>query len=1002
MKTRQGWRRYCNRHTLFRTLGAVVLVTSISACGGGDSGGGGGIIGTGIEMRGTVPTNRQFADSTIGIKAASGERTTGVIGSNGRFVVAGVLGTAPYLLRVDLGNDDAYYGVAHSLNGASVTQNVHAYSDLAIRNWFATEGLDIDAAFNSSAALDDLPSESEIEAIDASILDVLRQALAAYGLSGTDLSTVSFDSDDLGVDQFLDRNPVLINNGSITIIISEPTDDTQTVVSSNLSIDTDLTATDNQPPSAPTGLRVLPSASDEIVLVWDAATDNLAVSGYEVLRDGVVVATTAFPLFVDSPLDRGVTYTYNIVAIDAAGNPSLPSESGSAQTLEAPDTEAPPTATDLTFVTGNDSIVVRWTQSSIADVASFRILRGEGSTMLDQIARVTSTALTDGGLNSGTEYCYQVITSDASANESGPSEIGCATTTGTDLGGVDPGPGPGPDVTEPPVLVSSLLEVDVSGLACETELETLSISEMVVLDESCYRVTGNINVNQNGQLIVEAGTVLKFDSGHQLQVNDGGSLAVNGTAAAPVVFSAVDPTPGIWDGVHFRFSNSTRNELNNLVIEFGGQSNEAGLVTTGFTSSQVRLSLNNVLVRGSVGDGVALSANTIIGDFNGLISTGNARSASAFAEVAANFGPDSQMTGNTVDALFIENSTINTATTWQKIDVPFLMDRLDVDAPLAISEGSEVRFESGGMIEVGADGSLSAIGTALEPIVFTGTEMTPGYWNGIRFRFSNSTNNRLEHAVVEYAGSLASDGAGVYVVAFSSSPARLAMSDVVLRNNEGPGFRISDNAVVTEFSNVVSSGNGMSGVVAPFTVGALGSNLNLQGNTVDGVLITNGTLSTAATWPALNVPYLFDSIDVDAVLTISAGAAFVAESGAEIEVSADGALNAVGTAESPITFVGGQSITGHWDGITYRFSNNPLNVLDFVTVANGGSGGASNSTGNISVVCFTSSPTLLSISNSTISDSAGFGIHRNQASCGVTVGANVTFSGNLEGDINTP
>ncbi|MFK7855769.1 MAG: fibronectin type III domain-containing protein [Granulosicoccus sp.] len=1002
MRTRQGWRRYCNRRTLFRTLSAVVLVSSISACGGGDSGGGGGIIGTGIEMRGTVPTNRQFADSSIGIKAASGERTTGVIGSNGRFVVDGVLGTAPYLLRVDLGNDDAYYGIAHNLDGASVTQNVHAYSDLAIRNWFATEGLDIDAAFNSTAALDDLPSESEIEAIDASILDVLREALTAYGLSGTDLSTVSFDSDDLGVDQFLDRNPVLINNGSITIIISEPENDTQTVVSSNLPINTDLTASDDIPPSAPTGLRVLPSASDEIVLVWDAATDNVAVSGYQVIRDGVVIATTAFPLFVDSPLDRGVVFTYNIVAVDAAGNPSLPSESGSGQTLEEPDTVAPPIATDLTFVTSNDSIVVRWTQSSIADVASFRVLRGEGSAMLDQIARVTSTALTDGGLNSGTEYCYQVITSDASENESEPSEIECTTTTGTDLSGGNPNPGPGPGVTEPPVLVSSLLEVDVSGLSCETELETLSISEIVVLDEPCYRVTGNIDVNQNGQLIVEAGTVLKFDSGHQLQVNDGGSLAVNGTEAAPVVFSAVDPTPGIWDGVHFRFSNSTRNELNNLVIEFGGQSSGAGLLTTGFTSSQVRLSLNNVLVRGSVGDGVALSANTIISDFNGFISTGNARSASAAAEVAANFGPDSRMTGNAVDALFIENSTINSATTWQKIDVPFLTDQLDVNAPLAISEGSEVRFESGGSIAVGADGSLSAVGTASEPIVFTGTEMTPGYWRGIQFRFSNSTNNRLEHAVIEYAGSLANDGAGVYLLAFSSSPARLAVSDVVFRNNDGPGFRITDNATLTEFSNVVSSGNGMSGVVAPLTVGALGSNLDLQGNTVDGLSIIDGTLSAAATWPALNVPYLFDNLDVDAVLTVAAGASFIADGGASIEVTADGALNAVGTAASPITFVGAQSITGHWDGISYRFSNNPLNVLDFVTISNGGSGGASNATGNISVACFSSSPSLLSISNSTISESAGFGIHRNQADCGITVGANVTFSGNLEGDINTP
>jgi len=1004
MKTKLHWGRCCNRSSLFRTITTALLLATLSACGGGGGGGGeegGGIIGTGIQLRGTVPTNRQFAESTIEIKSASGERTTGVIGTNGRFTVDAVPGDAPYLLKVDLGNDNAYFGVAHSLDAASVTQNVHAYSDLAIRNWFATQGLDIDAAFNSSGALSNLPSEAEIAAIDARILNVLRESLSAYGLAGTNLSTVSFDSDNLGVDRFLDRNPVLINNGTITIIITEPNDDTQAIVSSGLPINTDLTAPDNVPPSSPTGLRVLPSASNEIVLAWESATDNIAVSGYEVVRDGVVVATTAFPLFIDSPLDSGVTFDYSIIAVDAADNKSLPSETGSSQTLAAPDTTAPPAATDLSFETSNDGIVVRWTQSSIGDVASFRVLRGEGPTMLDQVARVTSTALTDGGLNSGTEYCYQIITSDASVNESAPSEIGCASTTGTVLGG-GTGVEPPAVITPPTGSVSALLDVDVSGLLCETELETINIAEIVTLDAPCYRVSSNINVNQNGQLIVAAGTVLKFASGNRLQVNDGGSLTVNGTEAQPVVFSALDPTPGIWDGVQFRFSNSTRNVLNNLVIEFGGQINGAALSTVGFTSSQVRLSVNNVLVRGSVGDGVALSANSIIGDFNELISTGNARSASASAAVASNFGPDSQLTGNTLDALAIENSTLAVATTWQKIDVPYQLDRIDIDAPLSIPAGAELRFESGGLLEVGTDGSLSAIGTVAEPIVFTGLEPTPGYWSGIKFRFSNSTNNRLAHAVVEYAGSATSDGAGVYMVAFTSSPARLAVADSIFRFNEGPGFRFSDNVTVMEFSNVLSTSNGVSGVVAPSSIGSLGANLDLQGNTQDGLRMINGTLQTAATWPALNVPYLFDRLDVDAPLTVSPGASFVADSGGVIEVGTDGSLNAVGSVSLPITFVGSQSITGHWDGIDFRFSNNPLNVLDFVTVSNGGGGGASATSGNISLACFLSSPVQVAISNSTLSESAGFGIYRNDASCGINVGANVTFSGNVQGDINTP
>ena len=230
----------------------------------------------------------------------------------------------------------------------------------------------------------------------------------------------------------------------------------------------------------------------------------------------------------------------------------------------------------------------------------------------------------------------------------------------------------------------------------------------------------------------------------------------------------------------------------------------------------------------------------------------------------------------------------------------------------------------------------------------------------------------------------------------------MAVTDSILRSNEGPGFRFSDNVVVTEFSNVQSTGNGESGVVAPLSGGALGTGLNLLGNTQDGLRIINGSVKSAATWPALNVPYLFDRIQVDAPLTVSPGAAFVADGGGVIQVNENGALIAAGSAALPITFVGGQSITGHWDGLLFRFTNNSLNVLDFVTVSNGGGGGASTSSGNITLTCTQSSPVQVAISNSIVSNSAGFGIYRTSANCVVNGNTNNTYSGNVQGEINLP
>jgi chitodextrinase len=85
-------------------------------------------------------------------------------------------------------------------------------------------------------------------------------------------------------------------------------------------------ALDTQPPSAPTNLGVTTAKGRKVVLAWEAATDNVGVTGYRVFRDGALVATVPSGLtYSDSP--RRGDHTYYVVAIDAAGNQSQPSNS---------------------------------------------------------------------------------------------------------------------------------------------------------------------------------------------------------------------------------------------------------------------------------------------------------------------------------------------------------------------------------------------------------------------------------------------------------------------------------------------------------------------------------------------------------------------------------------------------------------------------------------------------------------------------------------------------
>ncbi|BBA95885.1 putative secreted glycosyl hydrolase [Actinacidiphila reveromycinica] len=83
------------------------------------------------------------------------------------------------------------------------------------------------------------------------------------------------------------------------------------------------TSGDTQPPSAPTALAYTQPASGQIKLTWSAASDNVAVTGYEVFRGGTKIATTAGNTlsYTDSQPDTA-TVTYYVRAVDAAGNES--------------------------------------------------------------------------------------------------------------------------------------------------------------------------------------------------------------------------------------------------------------------------------------------------------------------------------------------------------------------------------------------------------------------------------------------------------------------------------------------------------------------------------------------------------------------------------------------------------------------------------------------------------------------------------------------------------
>ncbi|HEY0160104.1 MAG TPA: right-handed parallel beta-helix repeat-containing protein [Thermoanaerobaculia bacterium] len=91
-------------------------------------------------------------------------------------------------------------------------------------------------------------------------------------------------------------------------------------------------AADTQKPSVATALRATGTTGTSVSLTWNAATDNVEVTRYRVYVDGELTETVAKTSVTISGLTAGRTYSFYVVAVDAAGNKSGASQSISATT----------------------------------------------------------------------------------------------------------------------------------------------------------------------------------------------------------------------------------------------------------------------------------------------------------------------------------------------------------------------------------------------------------------------------------------------------------------------------------------------------------------------------------------------------------------------------------------------------------------------------------------------------------------------------------------------
>ena len=79
---------------------------------------------------------------------------------------------------------------------------------------------------------------------------------------------------------------------------------------------------DTQAPTTPTNLTAANVTDNSTDLSWNASTDNVGVTGYEVFQDGASIGTVSGTSMNVTGLSSNTTYDFNVLAFDAAGNNS--------------------------------------------------------------------------------------------------------------------------------------------------------------------------------------------------------------------------------------------------------------------------------------------------------------------------------------------------------------------------------------------------------------------------------------------------------------------------------------------------------------------------------------------------------------------------------------------------------------------------------------------------------------------------------------------------------
>ncbi len=284
-------------------------------------------------------------------------------------------------------------------------------------------------------------------------------------------------------------------------------------------------------------------------------------------------------------------------------------------------------------------------------------------------------------------------------------------------------------------------------------------------------LSANADIVGAGKLVVNSllelnpGVSILMSPDKKITIDTEGGFISSGTEAKNVSISSFGVDSGLnWGGLIVESSDS-RNSLDYTNISYGG-SVDAGYVYSGvnayvganvYVSDNSKMAISNSVISNSdeyglvtkpTGSVTLFDNNTISNNVSDAILTG--------AGNLYSFSDNSTFSNNGTNTVRIYSGAISTAGTINPLEenaVYYITGDLEIESNVIVEPGTVFELEEDVFIDIESTGSLKAIGTDANKIIFTTSDLAGGrQWGGIRF-YSSSSLNQFEYVTVSYGGS---------------------------------------------------------------------------------------------------------------------------------------------------------------------------------------------------------------------------------------------------------